>query len=94
MKYYRLAYGEIQRRDVIRETEKFIYVLVDYFGKKTERREAKRTTWDSWHTTWDEAHTEMLSQAQRNVDAAQSHLSSAKQWLAKVQEMRRPADED
>ncbi len=59
------SFNEIEEVEVVRETEKCVYVQRGLQGG--ERRESKLSSYDNYFSSWDEAHEFLLEQAQRTV---------------------------
>ena len=86
---YRIGHGGIESFEVLRETEKQVTVAYcRYDGKPGERREAKVTSWCSWHDTWADAHAALVKQSQDEVDTLQGQLDGANVRLVERKAMK------
>ena len=86
---YRTSWDVIERREVVREAEKVVFLM---WGKR-EVREAKRSDYQNWFDTWQEAHDFMVDLAEGRVEKAQVTLQRAYDKLERIKEMKPPVNE-
>ena len=86
---YRTSWDVIERREVVREAEKVVFLM---WGKR-EVREAKRSDYQNWFDTWQEAHDFMVDLAEGHVEKAQVTLQRAYDKLERIKEMKPPVNE-
>ena len=87
---YRTGYDKIEAIDVIRETEKFVFI--NGWGGK-ERREAKRADWVNWHDSWEAAHAFIVAKEEKEIESLRSRLERAKGKLGQIKGMKPAATE-
>ena len=90
MKMYRARfYGFIDEIEVVKETEKMVFLPFDEFWQR-KPREAKRTDYTMICKTWDEAKAALVMHAKGKVEGAKGLLKSAENRLADAQAMVHP----
>jgi hypothetical protein len=77
---YRVSDSGISPVEVIGETEKFVTLM-------NNRREAKESTYYSYHNTWKEAHDKMLADAAGKLRAVEKQLERARTKLTEIKKM-------
>jgi hypothetical protein len=76
--------GEIQRREIIRETEQMVF-YIHYGSKRGEHKKG------DWFDSWAEAREEVIRRAMKRFENAQDELDRCVKWLAKAEAL--PANE-
>lgn len=86
--------NSIERVEVLRETEAFVYVSTDGWTKsgKGERRQAKLGEFAQYHNTWADAHAYLMADAENSVTHARSRLEQAKGHLGNIKGMKPPKE--
>ncbi len=79
---YRSFCGEIKAIEVLRETDKMVYI-------SEHTREAKRSDHQNWFDSWDDAKAFLVAKAKEEVAIAQMNLERAKVKLWQIQGMRK-----
>jgi len=82
----RFKKAEIDKVEVERETEYFVFVLRN--GK--EVRDGKKTEWAEYYDTWDEAHAALMKDAEQKITNARRSLEYAHGFQGNVKGMKRP----
>ena len=91
---YRLFGTSIDAIEVVRETEKYVYLTKhDLWGGAIGAvKEAKRSEYQNWFDSWKEAHTFLL-QRQRGIASARKDLyEGSLSLLNHVSAMKEPLD--
>jgi len=83
----RKTFGTIRKVKISRATECFIY-LHDEFCQ-TERREAKNSTFYSYHDTWEGARLSLIQDKNREIDRLEKQLQIKKQEREKIRRLKR-----
>ena len=78
---------EIERHEVIRETDKCVF-LPGLGGR--ERKENKESEYGKWFDTWAEAYSHLLSRVDKNYDRAGRNLVACRSELETVKAMVNP----
>jgi len=91
MKMFKVYCGQIEEHEVLRVTGKQVVIEARRLRAKKEEREAKESSWYSWHATWAEAHARMLADAQARVDSLRMRLQQANGDLGRIKGMKDPA---
>ncbi len=89
MNKFRVAYGEIEARKVVRETKHRIWFISSWRGKDSERSENKRSTDQNWFDTWEDAHAFLVEKAQQKVENLRLQLERAKGELGQIKGMKK-----
>ena len=79
--------GLIQEIEVLRETDKCVYVA-DRFGK--ERRQMKESRYEQIHETWEAAHQFLMEGQQEKVDRLRRQLEVANSTLGNIKGLKKP----
>ena len=87
---YRTWSKDIDAVDVIRETEKFVY-LRGWNGR--EQRQQKRAVGLNWHDSWEAAHAFIVAKEEKEIESLRSRLERAKGKLGQIKGMKPPATE-
>lgn len=80
---YRTKWNEIERVEIFRETDNFVY-----FGNGC--REAKRSGFQNYFDTWEDAKAFLLDEAQKSIDAARRELQRAQAEYGNIKGMKNP----
>jgi len=72
---YRAAFKSIEPVEVVRETDKCVWVKHNGIG--SERRSNKISDYESWFDTWDEAKAHLVKIAEDDLNRARLQLSRA-----------------
>jgi uncharacterized protein involved in exopolysaccharide biosynthesis len=83
---YRTSFNEIEALEVSRETKTQVVRVIG--SHATERREAKRSEYYSWHDTWEDAHAFLIERAEAEVQALRGQLEQAKGRLGNIKGMK------
>jgi len=83
---YRTRWDEIEAVEVLRETDKMVFLPGR--GRSKEEREAKRSDYQNWFDSWDEAKAFLVADAEKAVEAARMNLERAKGKLVRLRGMR------
>jgi len=70
VKKYKTGYCQdklIDKVEIIRETDKSVFIERYWFGKKIVVRESKRSECDNYFNTWKEAHKYLMEKAERRL---------------------------
>ncbi len=73
--------------EVIRETEKCVYVI-DYNGQP--RRQMKENRYEQVHETWEAAHKFLMDAQQEKVDYLRKQLETANGRLGQIKGIKKP----
>lgn len=84
---YRTRFNKIEAIEVLRETDKQVFLLVD----AKERREHKVCDWYAWHDTWEDAHDFLIAEAEKTVNSLRLRIEQAKGTLGQIKGMK-PSD--
>ena len=87
---YRTCWDKIEAVEVLRETEKTVFLPGR--GRRNEEREAKRSDYQNWFDSWDDAKAFLVAGAERKVETARMNLERAKGKLGQLRGMREPTD--
>lgn len=79
---YMVTGTEIKPVVAIKETDKFVVVHNDFWGKDV--RSAKRSSYENYFDTWQEAKDFLLADAEAKVHSSARRLDLAKEYLKKV----------
>lgn len=82
---------EIERVECEKETEKCVFVISTWHGRRSANRRNKDGS-DTFHDTWDEAHTHVLDRAKSRLITARRNLQSAQDEFVNVMGLKKPAD--
>lgn len=80
----------IEPVEVIRETEKYVVISIDEWGKKVERKDAKISQFHRYWKTWEEARDFLLERAEREVDSARFQLNQKVGRLGNIKGLKPP----
>jgi hypothetical protein len=86
---YRTRFGEISAREIVSETEKYVFFR-DVFGNT--QKQSKASVWSTWHDSWEDAHRFLVIEAKQQVTEMQVSLGCAKGSLGLIEDMRRPEE--
>jgi hypothetical protein len=89
--------AEIERVEVVRETDHTVWVRVNtaWHGqppKWKEQQRRKDSGGDVYHETWEAAHAHLLDRAESDLEAARKRLTNAQGLYGNVKGMRKPAE--
>ena len=84
----------IEGIDVIRATEKSVFLKDTSHREKTEMREAKITQWYCRHNTWEEAKSHLLNQATEKVKSLRLQLQRATDKLGNIKGLKEDSTND
>jgi hypothetical protein len=90
---YRTSYWKdgIEAREVEKETEKSVFYVTEWKGRKSTHREAKVSSYHRWFDSWEEAHTYLTGKAELSLSAAKNSLRDAEEWLQELSVMQKPS---
>lgn len=83
---YRTRWDNIEAVEVLRETDKMVFVHGR--GGRKEEREAKRSDYQNWFDSWGEAKAFLVANAEKDVEDARMQLERAKGKLGQLLGMR------
>ncbi|MEA3225069.1 MAG: hypothetical protein U9Q07_03900 [Planctomycetota bacterium] len=82
---------EIERVEVVRETDKCVFVASTYrHDKSGERRHAKVSQDEQYFDTWTEAKDHLLEKAREDVERAHARLVEKQDTLQSVESLVKP----
>lgn len=97
IKYKTRNKTDIEAVDVVRETEKCVFVPSVSWGRKWDgksvSREAKISEYSRYHDTWEEAHVYLLNKLDMRTELLRQRLESAEYDLSYVRAMTKPEGE-
>ncbi len=85
---YRTGYEKIEAIEVLRETEKCVYLPDTKY--RAEHKELKRSEWTNWFDSWEEAHAFLVAEAEDKVSVARSRVEILKGRLGQIKGMKKP----
>lgn len=92
---WRVQGNDIQRVECKSVTPKTVLLLTNAWGGgrlKKPRREARRSTWQTYHESWDEARDYLLRQALFRRDSLQVQTDHAENEVRTLQALQPPED--
>ncbi len=81
--------AKIEEVEVVRETEKSVWVeYTGFTGKKETRRSAKISTYESYFNTFKEAKKYLEDEAKKHLEQMENRVQGAKEDLKAVQNLK------
>ena len=92
MKKYRTGrFGDnpIEEIEISKETDKSVWTIEEWGGKKRKSRCLKKSDWHQYWNTWQEAKDFLMDKALKRIDSAKSNVLLAESYLEKIFELRK-----
>lgn len=82
---YLTGWGQIEKVDVLRETDKSVWV--DGWNRHGVRKAKRGVNYNYWNT-WQEAHSYLMQKKQEQIDSLRNQLAHEEKGLARIVEMK------